>query len=339
MTASGIVMLRRAIISLLLLAAALSAGWLAVQREPIAYDVLENRYAALDSRFLTLSDGLVVHYVDEGPKNAPVVLMVHGLASSVDTWSAWAEDLKEDYRVIRVDLPGHGLTRSPELGEIPISYLSAFLDEFATQLGLNDFVLIGSSLGGHAAWHYALQNADALNGLVLIAAAGLPDSPDEISKKPLTFQLIRHPLFMPVLSGMNPESLVKNGLNGAYAQPEIVTQDQIDRYTDLALAPGHRKTLLQLASRPRDTELDDQESLKSLDLPVLILQGDADIITPPEHSERLSQLISGAELIMYPGIGHLPHEEAADQSLSDLRGFLERLSPEPDNEAHPQSVE
>lgn len=339
MTALGIVMLRRAIVSLLLLAAALSAGWLAVQREPIAYDVLENRYATLDSRFLTLSDGLVVHYVDEGPKSAPVILLVHGLASSFETWSAWAEDLKQDYRVIRVDLPGHGLTRSPAIDEIPISYLSGFLGEFAAQLALDDVTLIGSSLGGHAAWHYALENTDHLNALVLVAAAGLPDRPDEISKMPLTFQLIRHPFFMPVLSGMNPEPLVKDGLGGAYSQPDMITQDQIDQYTDFALAPGHRKTLLQLASRPRDTELDDQENLKSLELPVLILQGDADIITPPEHSERLSQLISQSDLIIYPGVGHVPHEEAADQSLSDLRAFLERLSPVEIDEALPQTVE
>lgn len=326
MTVLGFVMLRRAIILLLLVSAALSAGWLAVQREPIPYDVLENRYASLASKFTTLGDGLIVHYIDEGPRDEPAVLLVHGLASSTDSWGAWRAGLEGTHRVISVDLPGHGLTRSPDLAEIPISYLSEFIDEFSRQLGLEDYVLVGASLGGHAGWYYALDHAERLNGLVLIGSAGLPNLPDETDRLSLSYQLASNPLLLPLTISADPRPLIRSGLEAAFVDVEMVSKALVNQYTDYALAPGHRRTILQIVSRPRDTAVSDQDRLEALDLPVLILQGQDDQITPLTHSERLRDLIPGAGLVVYPDVGHLPHEEAPDRSLADLVDFLNGLT-------------
>ena len=326
-TTSGSVILRLVSVILLVLAAALSAGWLAMQRENISYNVLENRYANHDSQFMTLSDGLIVHYVDEGPKDAPAIILFHGLGSSVETWRAWRADLSTDYRVISVDLPGHGLTRAPDRPTLPISYLSGFVAEVRDKLALNEAVLVGSSLGGHAVWHHAVNSDDEIAGLVLIAAAGLPPGDDENADKPLAYALAGQGWLRPFIQNLDPEPFIRNGMEGAFSDQTLATDELIDLYSDLSRAPGHREALLKYASRPRDTANEDETRLVALDVPVLILQGRDDQIIPSSDAERFADLIPDAELIIYPGIGHLPQEEAAEASLADMRAFLDGVFP------------
>lgn len=326
-TTSGSVILRFVSVILLVLAAALSAGWLAMQREDIPYNVLENRYASQDSQFMTLSDGLMVHYVDEGPKDAPAIILFHGLGSSVETWRAWRADFSTDYRVISVDLPGHGLTRSPNLPELPISYLSGFVAEVCGKLDLNDAVLVGSSLGGHAVWHHAVNSDDEIAGLVLIAAAGLPPGDGENAGKPFVYTLAGQGWLRPFIQNLDPEPFIRNGMEGAFSDQTLATDELIDLYSDLSRAPGHREALLKYASRPRDTAQEDEARLLSLDVPVLILQGRDDQIIPSSDAERFANLIPNADLVSYPGIGHLPQEEAVEVSLADMRAFLDDVFP------------
>ena len=75
-------MLRRVIVVLLVLAAGVSALWLLLHRQNISYRTLDERYAADSSHYLTLSNDLVVHFTDEGSEDAPVIVLVHGFASS-----------------------------------------------------------------------------------------------------------------------------------------------------------------------------------------------------------------------------------------------------------------
>ena len=130
-----------------------------------------------------------------------------------------------------------------------------------------------------------------------------------------------------MLAGGDPRLLVRNGLRSAYSDRGFVSDDLITQYTEFARAPGHREALIDIASRPRDSAEADQARLSELTLPVLIMQGDQDQIVPPEHAEQFHALIPNSELIIYEGIGHLPQEEKAMESLSDLRRFLISVQP------------
>jgi len=93
-------MLRRTLAVGLTIVAVLAAGWLALRRADIPYDTLETIYALPDSQFMTLEDGLKVHFTDTGPQDRSAIVLVHGFSASLHTWQAWKDNLETDYRVI-----------------------------------------------------------------------------------------------------------------------------------------------------------------------------------------------------------------------------------------------
>ena len=101
-------MFRRMLIVLTILFLILAAGWMALRRGDIPYDTLETIYASDASEFITLSDGLKLHYRDEGQADGPVLVLVHGFAASLHTWEPWVARLSDTYRLVSIDLPGMG---------------------------------------------------------------------------------------------------------------------------------------------------------------------------------------------------------------------------------------
>ena len=106
-------MFRRLLAVLVTLGIILFAGWMTLKRDDIPYEQLEAVYANADSRYLAFDDGMRVHFRDVGPRDAPAIVLVHGFSASLHTWEPWVARLGDEYRVISVDLPGHGLTRAP----------------------------------------------------------------------------------------------------------------------------------------------------------------------------------------------------------------------------------
>lgn len=314
-------MFRRIFIFLLVVAAVLAAGWLALRRDDIPYDSLEAKYTTPASRFLTLESGLKVHYRIDGPKDAPVLVMVHGFASSFVTWDDWAEDLSKTYRVVRFDLPGHGLTRVLATTDLSTDGFTNFVNQMADALQIKSFVLIGSSMGGNTAWNYAVTHADRLDGLVLVAASGLPEK-NEDDEPPLVFKLIRNPITGPMMVDLDITPFIRDGLKKSFVDQALVTDEMVDRYVELARAPGHRKALLELATR-RETDIDvKMEKMKSVNVPVLILFGEQDHVVPPSFGEVYASYFPQSKLVMYDNVGHLPQEEIPARSLEDLTAFL-----------------
>src|SRR5688572_11006361 len=102
--------MRRLTLVSLLVAALGLAGCLA---RDIPYETLEARYASRASRYADLPGGLRVHYRDEGPRDAPAIILIHGFSASLHAWEPWRDRLADRYRIVTLDLPGHGLTRAP----------------------------------------------------------------------------------------------------------------------------------------------------------------------------------------------------------------------------------
>lgn len=318
-------MFRRILILSLVVIAALAAGWLALRRADIPYDSLEARYADGDSQFLTLENGLIVHYHDQGPRDAPVLVMVHGFSSSLHTWEYWTDALASDYRVVRFDLPGHGLTRVMDNTDLTTEGLADFVDVMAGQLKLDQFTLIGSSMGGHTAWTYATEHAESLEGLVLVAASG---GQDVVSSKdtPLIFKLIQNPLIGPLLVDLDMTPLIRDGVEKSFVDQSLVDEDMIERYAELTRAPGHRNALLKLSTRPDDNLEASRRKLESLTVPTLVMVGLEDKIVTPGSSTKFADLIPGAQLVTYENVGHLPQEEIPQKSLQDLKVFLSGIA-------------
>lgn len=305
-----------------LAAVVLAALWLAGCLAPdIPYSQLEAKYANAASRYMELGGGLRVHYRDEGPKDAPSVVLVHGFAASLHAWEPWAQRLKGDYRVVTLDLPGHGLTRAPADYRTSSSANVALVDEVTRRLGVERFVLVGNSMGGAVAWSYALAHPERLQGLVLVNAAGWP-SAARADRGPAVFKLLGNPAGRVLLRNIDPGLLAARGLRQAYLDERLVTEALVDRYVELARAPGHRALL---TNRSADRSAVSVDAFTQIRTPTLVMVGLQDKVIPPESSGGFARKIPGAQLVTYPQGGHVPMEQLPDESARDVRAFLDTV--------------
>lgn len=326
-------MMRRFLTVLLTVAVILTAGWFVLQRRDIGYDRLEIVYASSESRILPLENGLRVHYRDVGPRNAPAIVLVHGFSASLHTWEPWVAHLKRDYRVISLDLPGHGLTNCLEEGRIGTEQFVQTVDAVTRALGVDRFTLAGNSMGGGVAWAYALAHPDRLDALVLVDASGWPETASEKKGDPLVFKLLANPLARRLMKNTDMTFLVRGGLRDSFANPDLATDEMVNRYTALSRAPCHRDALMALSSGRDAHQEASAAALGQIRVPTLILHGEQDHLIPVSAGRKFADAIPGAELVTYPEAGHLPQEEVAEQSAADLQDFLTRQSAPPGEEA------
>jgi pimeloyl-ACP methyl ester carboxylesterase len=300
----------------------LFAGWMTLRRADIPYEQLETVYANSDSRYLAFGDGMRVHFRDVGPRDAPVIVLVHGFSASLHTWDGWVSNLKRDYRVITIDLPGHGLSRCLDNSEIGPKQFIDTIQRVTNTLEIERFTLAGNSMGGSAAWNYALAHPERLDGLVLVDAAGWPRTEAESETRPLAFRLLDNAIARRVLQDLDLSSVIRSGLEDSFGDPAFVTDEMVERYATLARAPCHREALMALGSGRSGRVEATPEGLAAITTPTLVMHGERDNLIPAEHGQNFADAIPGAKLILYAGVGHLPQEEIADISAGDLRAFL-----------------
>jgi pimeloyl-ACP methyl ester carboxylesterase len=303
----------------------LSAAFGACATREIPYATLSAKYALPSSQYFEPQSDLKVHYTDDGNRSGPVIVLVHGFAASVHAWRPWIDRLGAEFRFIAIDLPGHGLTQAPGDYRASLDKNVALVDSLADKLRLDRFVLAGNSMGGGVALGYALAHPLRLNGLVLVDAAGWPDETGSDGRgPPFVFQLLTNPVGRGVLKAFNPAMFAKGGLRSAYLDERLVTPELVDRYAELAMAPGHRDILINQDSRPeRRITRDD---IRTIHTPTLVLAGEQDKIIPVTQSRALAAAIPGAKLITYPQGGHVPMEQLPDESAQDLKAFIEGLA-------------
>jgi len=292
--------------------AATRAGLLTPDLDPWA---VEARWADERSRFLDL-DGARVHYRTEGEGDGdrPALLLVHGTFASLHTWDPWLDRLADDYRVVSVDLPGHGLT-GPHDGGYRMTDLVAFLERVREALDLEVVVVVGNSRGGEVAWRYALDHPDRVSALVLLDSMGFP-----VPSRPAVVRAAANPALQRTFRWVTPKSLVRRTLEQVYHDPRAWDERTVERYHDLLRREGNREALVAVVERDlapthRHEELDD------LSVPTLIQWGDHDQWIPPKVGGKFADAVPDATYRTYPA-GHVPMEETPDATVTDLRSFL-----------------
>ena len=304
-----------------LLALVLATTVSACAPREIPWAQLEGRYASPDSHFGDL-DGVRVHYRDQGNRAGRSLVLVHGFSASLHAWEPWVTRLSKDYRVITLDLAGHGLTRTPAGYKISTEGQVALVDSVTRKLGVHRFVLGGNSMGGGVAWNYALAHPERVEGLVLVDSVGLP-AEGKREGAPLVFKLLANPVGRAVLKSIDLRSMAEKGLKQAYFDETLVTPALVDRYANLAMAPGRRVLILTGQSRPRQAVT--RATLAKIATPTLVMSGANDALVPVSAAEALAAAIPGAKLIIYPGVGHVPMEQIPERSAGDLKAFLAGL--------------
>ena len=258
--------------------------------------------------------GVSLHVRDNGPRHAPTVIFLHGFGASLHTWESWAAALSGDMRVIRFDLPGSGLSAPDPTGNYSDARSVEVLLALMSRLGVARASLIGNSIGGRIAWMFAAEHPERIEKLVLISPDGFASAGFEYGEKPevpATVKLMRYVL---------PKLLLRISLAPAYANPAVLTDALTTRYHDLMLAPSSRDALI---SRMEQTVLvDPVPLLKKITAPTLLLWGEQDALIPFSNAADYVKAIPRVMLVPLPGMGHLPHEEAPEETMVPVRRFL-----------------
>lgn len=311
--------MRSFLIGLLVLAIVLAGGALYLNQPDIPRHELEAKYATPPSRFISLPDGARIHYRDRGPRDAEILVLLHGSNASLFTWEPWSKALSDHFRVISLDLPGHGLTGSVPNGDYSQKGMAKTVAEFADALHLKQFSLAGNSMGGGVAARFAEMYPTRLTHLVLVDAGGMPVKMGD--RVPLAFRLARMQWARPILLHLTPRSLVSEGLNDAIVRKSIITDHMIDEYWDFARMEGTREATAERFALDDDwTYVKDH--IGTIRMPTLILWGEQDHLIPVAAAHAFNQAIPNSKLIVYPATGHIPMEEVAAQSAADVRAFL-----------------
>lgn len=300
---------------LIILSCLAGCSWLGVASIPV--DEINARYLKPEDTFFAYR-GMEIRYRDEG--QGPAVVLIHGVCSSLETWDAWAEGLKERYRVIRMDLPGFGLTGpAPDESFYGRESSVETLDALATHLGLPRFFLVGNSLGGFISWNYSLAHPDKVRKMILIDPVGF------IEKHPGLITFAGNPLVRPFARRMMPRFLVDRGTRAVYGDKSKVTPELKDRYFDFAMREGNKRSYVDVFAQVKQWTRSGTltEGIPDIAVPTLVMWGTKDEWISYGNMGRWQQALPGARYLSYEGAGHVPMEEIPEATLEDALDFLQ----------------
>jgi pimeloyl-ACP methyl ester carboxylesterase/quercetin dioxygenase-like cupin family protein len=246
----------------------------------------------------------------------PVVL-VHGLGLTSALWNHFADELGDEYRLIRIDLRSAGRSQEVEPGELTLGGWADDLAAVLDELAVDRPVLVGHSLGASIALKYAFDHPDRPRALVLVNAD-------------------------PNLSNLGPrmltsvERIEQHGLDGwlekfwsknpPFSASSLRRDGGIlDEYRGILAANDPSSYIRQCRAIAAAEDLDSR--LGELTCRVLVLLGGDDDRTLPEQGRALVDAIPGAQLVELPGVGHTIPLEAPGALAAALRSFLAGLDP------------
>jgi len=250
-----------------------------------------------------------------------VVILIHGLGASADIWRYNVEALAEQHRVYVPDVIGFGRSDKPGPSFSPFDY-TRFLDDFLNILRIEGASLIGQSLGGAIALHYALQFPQKVRKLVLVDSAGL-------GKEVIwTLRLMSIPLVGELVSYPSRKG-VELFFKFAVRDPALVTKDFVDLYYNFFSRPGFQKFLLKIvrsiinvAGAREEVLAPLRNNLSKITQPTLIIWGERDRVLPLKHAYRGKEKLPQAELKIIEGCGHIPFFERPEEFNKLVLEFL-----------------
>tara|TARA_B100001093_G_C26854615_1_gene1026812 strand:+ start:2977 stop:3822 length:846 start_codon:yes stop_codon:yes gene_type:complete len=273
-----------------------------------------NKQYSLDCSLYLNLDGNKIHYTDRG--KGDVVVFLHGIFSSLHTFEYWAYLLAKDFRVITIDMPGFGLTKSNPKNDYSIPFYIEFINQFTKELGIEKLIISGNSLGGWIAWEFAVAFPEKVIKMILVNSAGYINS----GKFPLPFVLAKSPILKNIFKvEITPRRVVKFFINKLIIDKQVITANLIDRYYNIALRKENMQAFLKIAN---SNLVQNTNSLRDIKIPTLILWGEKDLWISSKHAYSFKKDIQNSIVKIYDNVGHVPMEEIPEESFSDVLNFL-----------------
>jgi pimeloyl-ACP methyl ester carboxylesterase len=266
-------------------------------------------------------DGGTVHAIEKG-EGRPLVLL-HGITLRADVWAPQFHQLTDRYRVIAVDLRGHGTSKAGDAG-FGIPRLADDLATLLTELDLHDAVLVGHSMGGMTVMQFCGDHPDVLDervaGLVFVATRAHQVFPPYVDRgaRRLAAQgqaiLDRGDPLPPRASASSPIVRLAFGDRPPKRAVELVAE-MTQSIPPEALVPSLSGLI----------EHDAREALKATNTPSLVVVGTRDLLTPVPSASHLAHLLPHADLVVLPRAGHQLMQERPDELAELIDAFVARL--------------
>jgi pimeloyl-ACP methyl ester carboxylesterase len=255
----------------------------------------------------------------------PPLLLVHGLGDSHRTWRRVASRLAKHFRVLLVDLPGHGLSDRPD-APYTLDWCAQILHEWLDAIGVETLSVAGHSYGGGVAQWMVLERPARVARLALVAPGGLGRDVT------LGLRLLANPVARAVLSRpamrLGTSLLMRLTVNAsAKLEP-----DEVVRSAEMNAIPGtgrafHRTVAGVVGFGGQHIQAWDRIHEVDALPPIAVFWGERDRILPVAHAYGAQKRIEGASLYTYPRAGHFVHIEASDAFADDLVRFLQDDKP------------
>jgi len=256
------------------------------------------------SKTLRVND-LDLHYLEWGKENAPPIVCVHGYTGSADAFNALARHLQDRFHLLSLDVRGHGESAWSPAGahryEDQASDLAAFVD----RLGLQEFVLIGTSMGGIIAMTYAAHHAARLSGLVINdigpeAEAGTQRITQMVGSRPDDFATLEDAMAYrrsasPILAARNAEDQHELALG--------VLRQRADGRWAWKMDPAYIRQRVERGPPARPPLW---PALQALSCRTLVVWGTESDVLSEAQARRMVDRLPRGELVRVPGIGHAP---------------------------------
>jgi pimeloyl-ACP methyl ester carboxylesterase len=279
--------------------------------------VIETRYPPA-GRFVEVAGGRlhVVEMAPQGREPEATVLLLHGASgSSGDPMTALGERLARRFRVVAVDRPGSGWSdRIGGAGAASPATQARIMRAALRDIGIERAIVVGHSWAGALALNLALDHADVVSGLVLLAPVSHPWPGGGISwyYRPATWPVLGRLLLWTVTTPAGL-LLMKPTLSVVFA-PQAPPAGYLDRSRiPLVLRPRAFRANAEDVSGLYAFVVEQSRRYGAIRAPTAIVSGDADtIVWTNLHSRSLEREIPGARLVILPGVGHMPHHAAPD---------------------------
>lgn len=278
---------------------------------------LKKKYTDSYSSFVRVGD-MDIHYKDQGDKKDSIpIVLIHGTGSSLHTYDHWTKELIINHRVIRMDLPGYGLTGPFPDRDYSYNNYVAFLKVFLEKIGIKSCILAGNSLGGNIAWRFTTKYSEMVDNLILIDAAGYPMKSKSI---PLAFKIAQIPIIQNIFTVISPRFVAKASVENVYNNKTKVNEELVDRYFELTLREGNREAFVDRFKVKSDTI--SHKKIKLINQRTLILWGEEDQLIPSQMAYLFHNDLPNDTLVILKDVGHVPMEESPSESLRPVIKFL-----------------
>jgi pimeloyl-ACP methyl ester carboxylesterase len=284
----------------------------------IPVDELTAKYGSDKSQYIEV-DGTRIHYQVEG--EGPPLLLLHGVLASLHTWDGWVERLRGHFSIMRLDIPGFGLTGPMANGNYTPDYAIELFEKVRSALGYEKFHLAGSSLGGFLSWYYAVHHPERVDKLVLLDPLSYPQV------MPMLMRFCTAPGISTISQHCVPRMFIELGTHQVYGDASRIAPGVVDRYHQLLLREGNRAAMVEYFQKANthftfDAPEPVSHRIKELKAPTLLMWGDRDQWLPVSHVAQWQRDVPHLQTKVYEGVGHIPMEETPEQSAADALAFL-----------------